>query len=51
MEQIRQSKNGEKLFYEIVEQIGNKFDCPAGSDNVKLIIIIEYYNYFYHKNL
>lgn len=32
MEHIRQSKNGEKLFYETVVQVGNKFDCPVGSD-------------------
>lgn len=32
MEHIRQSKNGEKLFYETVVQIGNKFDCPVGSE-------------------
>lgn len=32
MEHIRNSKNGEKLFYETVIQVGNKFDCPVGSE-------------------
>lgn len=32
MEHIRQSKNGEKLFYETVVQVGNKFDCAIGSE-------------------
>ena len=31
MNQIRNSKNGEKLYYETVIQIGNKFDCSVGS--------------------
>ena len=31
MNQIRTSKNGEKLYYETVIQIGNKFDCSVGS--------------------
>lgn len=33
MDYIRNSKNGEKLFYETVVQIGNKFDCAVGTEN------------------
>ncbi|MEE0895049.1 MAG: plasmid recombination protein, partial [Bacteroidales bacterium] len=36
MEQIRNSKNGEKLFYENVVQVGNKFDCAVGTENGEL---------------
>lgn len=36
MEQIRNSKNGEKLFYETVVQVGNKHDCAVGTENGEL---------------
>lgn len=36
MSQIRNSKNGEKLYYETVIQIGNKFDCSVGSTKAEL---------------
>ena len=31
MEHIRKSKNGEKLFYENVVQVGTMYSCPVGS--------------------
>lgn len=36
MDYIRNSKNGEKLFYETVVQVGNKFDCAVGTENGEL---------------
>lgn len=33
---IKNSKNGEKLFYETVVQVGNKFDCAVGTENGEL---------------
>jgi hypothetical protein len=36
MDYIRNSKNGEKLFYETVVQVGNKFDCAVGTRNGEL---------------
>lgn len=36
MDYIRNSKNGEKLFYETVVQVGNKFDCAVGTSNGEL---------------
>ena len=36
MEHIRESKNGEKLFYEIVVQVGNMHTCPVGSDQGRI---------------
>lgn len=52
MEHIRQSKNGEKLFYETVVQVGNKFDCPAGSNNAKISeqILDKYMKSFQERN-
>ena len=41
MEQVRTSKNGEKLFYETVVQVGNKHDCAVNTedgDKAKLIL-------------
>ena len=44
MEHIRKSKNGEKLFYEIVVQIGNKYTCNTSTENGELAkkILSEY---------
>lgn len=36
MDYIKNSKNGEKLYYETVIQIGNKFDCSVGSTKSEL---------------
>lgn len=36
LEKIRSSGNGEKLFYEVVVQVGNQYDCPTGTDNADL---------------
>ena len=36
IEHIRESKNGEKLFYEIVVQVGNMHTCPVGSEQGKI---------------
>lgn len=36
MNQIRTSKNGEKLYYETVIQLGNKFDCSVGTTKADL---------------
>lgn len=33
LEHIKQSKNGEKPFYEIVVQVGNMYDCGVGQPN------------------
>ncbi len=36
LEHIRQSKNGEKPFYEIVVQVGDMHSCPCGSEEGKV---------------
>lgn len=52
MEQIKKSKNGEKLFYEVVVQVGNKFDCAVGTENGILAkkALDEYMQDFQHRN-
>lgn len=52
MEHIRNSKNGEKLFYEIVVQIGNKHTCNTLTQNGELAtkILDEYMKDFQKRN-
>jgi hypothetical protein len=52
IEHIRGSKNGEKLFYETVVQIGNKFDCAIGSrrETIAKSVLDEYMIGFQEKN-
>lgn len=52
MEHIRKSKNGEKLFYETVVQIGNKHTCNALTQNGELAakILDEYMKDFQKRN-
>lgn len=52
MEQIRQSKNGEKLFYENLVQIGNMHDCHVGTKNGEIAkqILDEYARSFLERN-
>lgn len=52
MEHIRNSKNGEKLFYETVVQIGNKHTCNAITQNGELAakILDEYMKDFQNRN-
>lgn len=52
MEHIRGSKNGEKLFYETVVQIGNKFDCAIGSqrETIAKSVLDEYMIGFQERN-
>lgn len=52
IEHIRGSKNGEKLFYETVVQIGNKFDCAIGSqrETIAKSVLDEYMIGFQERN-
>lgn len=52
MEQIRNSKNGEKLFYENVVQVGNKFDCAVGTKDGELAkkVLDDYMQDFERRN-
>lgn len=52
MEHLRKSKNGEKLFYETVVQIGNKYTCAASSKDGELAakILDEYMKEFQSRN-
>ena len=52
MEHIKKSKNGEKLFYETVIQVGNKFDCHTTSEQGKTAkkILNEYMQGFEERN-
>lgn len=52
MEQIRNSGNGEKLFYENVVQVGNMFDSHVGTEQGELCkqILDEYMTEFQHRN-
>lgn len=52
MEHIKKSKNGEKLFYETVVQVGNKFDCNVKSEQGKIAknILDDYMKNFEKRN-
>lgn len=52
MEHIKNSKNGEKLFYENVVQVGTMYTCPAASDDGKTAskILDEYMRGFEERN-
>lgn len=52
MEKIKGSKNGEKLFYEIVVQIGNMHDCNVDSEQGQVCksILDEYMKSFQERN-
>lgn len=52
MEHIKKSKNGEKLFYETVVQVGNKFDCHTTSENGAVVksVLDEYMKLFQERN-
>lgn len=52
MEHIRQSKNGEKLFYENVVQVGTMYSCPVGSADGETAskILDEYMRGFEQRN-
>lgn len=52
MEHIRNSKNGEKIFYETIVQIGNKHTCNALTPNGELAakILDEYMKAFHMRN-
>lgn len=52
MEQVRNSKNGEQLFYENVVQIGNKDDCGIGTENAHKAqeVLDEYMKTFQERN-
>ena len=51
-EHIRQSKNGEKLFHELVIQVGNRSDTGIGSADADIAkeILTEYYYGFVERN-
>lgn len=52
MEQIRNSKNGEKLFYENIVQVGNMFDSQVGTQQGEICkqILDEYMKSFQERN-
>lgn len=52
MEHIRKSKNGEKLFYENVVQVGTMYSCPVGSTDGETAskILDEYMRGFEQRN-
>ena len=52
LEHIRQSKNGEKVFHELVVQVGNRSDTGIGSAEAAIAkeILIEYYHGFVERN-
>lgn len=52
LEQIRTSKNGEKLFYENIVQVGNMFDSHVGTDQGEVCrqILDEYMKGFQKRN-
>lgn len=52
MEHIRKSKNGEKLFYENVVQVGTMYSCPVGSADGETAskILDEYMRGFEQRN-
>ena len=52
IEKIRKSKNGEKLFYETVVQVGNKYTCSTLSQDGELAkkILDEYMKNFQNRN-
>ena len=52
MEHIRKSKNGEKLFYENVVQVGTMYSCPVGSNDGETAskILDEYMRGFEQRN-
>lgn len=52
IEHIRNSGNGEKLFYETVVQVGDKFSCPCGSQQGEIAkkILDDYMHNFEKRN-
>jgi len=52
-EHIRQSKNGENLYHELVVQVGNRYDTGIGSADVETAreILSQYYHDFITRNL
>jgi len=52
MDHIRKSKNGEKLFYETIVQVGNMYTCNSMSENGEVAkeILVSYMQIFQHKN-
>jgi len=52
LDHIRQSKNGEKVFHELVVQVGNRNDTGIGSVDADIAkeILIEYYHCFVECN-
>lgn len=52
MDKIRISKNGEKLFYETIVQVGNKYTCGTLSENGEIAkkILDEYMKDFQKRN-
>ena len=53
LEHIRQSKNGEKIFHELVIQVGNRYDTGIGTADADIAkeILTEYYYGFVERNL
>ena len=51
-EHIRQSKNGEKLYHELVIQVGNRYDTGIGSPDAETAkdILSQYYHDFVSRN-
>lgn len=52
MQHIRESKNGEKPFYEVVVQVGNMYDCGYGTEYFKMAtnVLDEYMKEFQKNN-
>ena len=52
LEHIRQSKNGEKAFHELVVQVGNRNDTGIGTEDAEIAkeILTEYYYEFVERN-
>lgn len=52
MDHIRKSKNGEKLFYETIVQVGNLYTCNSMSENGEIAkeILEEYMHWFQQRN-
>jgi chemotaxis protein histidine kinase CheA len=52
LEHIRQSKNGEKDFHEIIFQVGDRYDTPIGSTEAETAkqILTDFYNGFTERN-
>ena len=52
LEHIRNSKNGEKPFYEVIFQVGNMYDCAVGTKSGEMAkeILIEYMEKFSERN-